>query len=237
MAGDKLIPGLRNNSRADVVAHYVEARIAEQGLPSGHRLGTKDSLRREFNVAVATINEAVRLLSSRGTIEVRPGIGGGLFVASQTAFVRLGRKMLELSGEPVPVADSLIVRDTLEPLVIRDAAHHATRRDITALRKIMAEMEVADLDPGRYLQINWKLHRRMVEISPNLVLQHMYLGLMDFVSNHVHRVTAVASLAGQAGVKVHHQIVDVIESGDLSLVDSLVEAHAKLTANHREDGE
>jgi DNA-binding FadR family transcriptional regulator len=234
---EEMIPGLRNSSRADVVARHIESRIAEQALPAGHRLGTKDSLRREFNVAVATFNAAVRLLSSRGTIEIRPGIGGGLFVASPTAFVRLGRKMLELSGESVPVADSLVVRDALEPRVIEDATRHATRRDVAALRTIMTEMEVADLDAGTYLRINWKLHRRMVEISPNLVLRHMYLGLLDFVSHRVHGVTAVASLADREGVRVHNEIVDVIESGDLDRVERIVHAHAALTANHREGGE
>lgn len=237
MDTEDLMAEHRNVSRADTVVRRLETRITELGLPAGHRLGTKDDLRREYNVAAATFNEAVRLLSSRGTIEVRPGIGGGLFVASPTAFVRLGRKMLELSGEPVSVADSLLIRDALEPLVIKDATRYATRRDVGALRTVMTQMDVADLDASQYLKINWELHRRMVEISPNLVLRHMYLGLMDFVSHRVHGVTAVASLADRIGITVHHRIVDVVESGDLLLVDDVIQAHAELTANHREGGE
>ncbi|MGP4029394.1 hypothetical protein [Actinomadura sp. 3N407] len=56
---------LPRSSLAEAVAKRIEARIAEDALPNGHRLGTRDSLRREFDVAAATLNEAVRLLAAR----------------------------------------------------------------------------------------------------------------------------------------------------------------------------
>src|SRR4051812_41901484 len=121
MSRDRAATELPRLSRAEAVAKRIEARIAEDALPSGHRLGTRESLRREFDVAVATFNEAVRLLTARGTVSVRPGVKGGLFVASPPALVRLGRKMLELSGDSVSVSDCLVVRDALEPLLAQEA--------------------------------------------------------------------------------------------------------------------
>lgn len=231
MSHEAFAPLARGNSRAEAVTRQIEKRIADQRLVAGHRLGTKESLRLEFNVSVGTFNEAVRLLASRGTVEVRPGMGGGLFVANSTAFVRLGRNMLELSGESISVADSLVVRDGLEPLVMRDATRYATKHDVDALRKIMAQMEVDRLDAVHYLRVDWQLHRRMVEISPNIVLRNMYLGLLEFVSQRVHGVVSVVSLADPKGVLVHQRMVDVIESGDLSRVDQVVEDHSRLLAN------
>ena len=61
-------------SRAELVARELEREIAD-GLKAGHRLGTKDDLRKRFRVAVATLNEAMRLLEMRGLIEARPGPG------------------------------------------------------------------------------------------------------------------------------------------------------------------
>ena len=52
-------------SRAELVARELEREIAG-GLAPGERLGTKDDLRQRFGVAVATVNEAVRLLETRG---------------------------------------------------------------------------------------------------------------------------------------------------------------------------
>jgi len=63
-------------SRAEAVARQLESEILG-GLEPGVRIGTKEDLRVRFGVAVATVNEAVRLLEMRGLIEARPGPGGG----------------------------------------------------------------------------------------------------------------------------------------------------------------
>src|SRR4051812_50210147 len=73
--------------RAEAVARDLEAQILGGGLAPGERLGTKDDLRQRFGVAVATVNEAVRLLEMRGLIEARPGPRGGGFVANSSGRV------------------------------------------------------------------------------------------------------------------------------------------------------
>lgn len=60
-------------SRAELVARELEREIVDD-RQAGERLGTKDDLRKRFGVAVATVNEAVRLLETRGLIEARPGL-------------------------------------------------------------------------------------------------------------------------------------------------------------------
>src|SRR4051794_41433642 len=70
--------------RAEAVARDLEAEILGGRLAPGARIGTKDDLRHRFGVAVATVNEAVRLLETRGLIEARPGPGGGAFVAASS---------------------------------------------------------------------------------------------------------------------------------------------------------
>src|SRR4051794_41964096 len=84
--------------RAEAVARDLEAQILGGGLAPGERLGTKEDLRRRFGVAVATVNEAVRLLEMRGLTEVRPGPGGGVFVATSGTRVAVKRSGLEAWG-------------------------------------------------------------------------------------------------------------------------------------------
>src|ERR1700704_266749 len=69
-------------SRAEALARELEEEISAGVLSTGDRLGTKEDLRQRFNVAVATVNEAVKLLETRGLVVARPGPGGGVFVAS-----------------------------------------------------------------------------------------------------------------------------------------------------------
>src|SRR5215216_2862504 len=127
--------------RAEAVARDLEAQILGDGLAPGERLGTKDDLRQRFGVAVATVNEAVRLLETRGLIEARPGPGGGVFVARSSVRVALKRDGLDGSWGGASFADCQAVRTGLEPLVCQEAARHHTDEDIRALEKILDAME------------------------------------------------------------------------------------------------
>src|SRR5687767_13449581 len=81
-------------SRAEIVARRLEAAIADGTIAVGERLGTKEDLRRRYNVAAGTLNEAIRLLQIRGLVEARPGPGGGLFAAAPSAKARLSHLVL-----------------------------------------------------------------------------------------------------------------------------------------------
>src|SRR3954469_19587562 len=113
--------------RAEAVARDLEAQILGGGLAPGDRLGTKDDLRQRFGVAVATVNEAVRLLETRGLIEARPGPGGGVFAAASSARAALQRANLEPTWGAARIDHCLAVRNGLEPLVCREAAQNRTR--------------------------------------------------------------------------------------------------------------
>lgn len=235
MSTEDTTDALRQASRAEMVAKRIEARIAEQDLPSGHRLGTKQSLRQEFDVAAATLNESVRLLLSRGTISVRPGVKGGIFVASPPALVRLGRKMLEITGDSVSVSDCLVVRDTLEPLVAQEAMRHRTDADVAELRLLADAMAPGALDTAGYLAANWALHRRIAEITPNQILRHTYISLLEFVQSRLKGVTPdEPAEANTAGPRIHQELVEAIAGSDPDRLARVLDAHASLTAARRE---
>ena len=71
-------------SRAEQLADTLLQHIRQAGLGPGDRLGTLDEIRAEVGFARTTVSEAVRLLRERGAIEIRPGRGGGLFIAAET---------------------------------------------------------------------------------------------------------------------------------------------------------
>src|SRR3954466_13291142 len=120
--------------RAEAVARDLEAEILGGGLAPGDRLGTKDDLRHRCGVAVATVNEAVRLLETRGLIEARPGPGGGVFVAASSVRAALQRGNLAATWGAARIAHCLAVRNGLEPLVCGEAARNRTREDVSELR-------------------------------------------------------------------------------------------------------
>ncbi|WP_199714448.1 FadR/GntR family transcriptional regulator [Micromonospora radicis] len=209
------------------MAAAIEHEIETRNLEHGYKLGTKTDLRDRFDVGIGTINEALRLLVSHGAVDLRPGAQGGVFVASPAPFVRLGRKMLELSKDSVSVADCLMVRNALDPLVISQATQHRSADDIEALRRIADEMSQDSLSSMDFLRINWRLHLRILEIVPSPVVRHMYGSLMDFVQQRVLHVNEDVADRAHSRV-VHRDLVEAIASGDQKLAAKAVSAHQNL---------
>src|SRR3954454_8161457 len=149
--------------RAEAVARDLEAQILGGGLAPGDRLGTKGDLRARFGVAVATVNEAVRLLELRGLITARPGPGGGVFVAAPSARTSRGQLALGFDWGPDSLDDAVHVLDALEPLVLGDAAGRRTKADVAAMTKLLRRMEAAAGDRPAYLMLSMSLRRRVAK--------------------------------------------------------------------------
>src|SRR5690348_10196499 len=171
-------------SRAELVARELEREIADE-REAGERLGTKEDLRKRFGVAVATVNEAVRLLETRGMIEARPGPGGGVFVARPAARVALSHLVLGFKSGSTSYEECLEVRDALEPLIDSHAARYHRVGDIRDLNRIVKAMDAAKDDPPAFFKCNWALHRRIAELCRNSPLRSMYLALIDFLEYSV----------------------------------------------------
>jgi GntR family transcriptional regulator, transcriptional repressor for pyruvate dehydrogenase complex len=211
-------------SRAEALAREVEEQISAGVLSSGDRLGTKDDLRQRFRVAVATVNEAVKLLEARGLVEARPGPGGGVFVASPEARLRSGPMFVGFEWADASLADYHEVRRTLEPVIYQHAAQHRTGVDVRALRSILASMSAHLDEPGAYARYHTAFHRRVASMSPNAPLRSMYVTLLDFFENDL--ATADPPGAVHPGhVDVHRQLVDAIDQGEMAELESAVRRH------------
>lgn len=171
-------------SRAEGVADQLMA-MAETALP-GDRLGAKEELRLRCEVSVGTFNEAVRIAQSRGVVSVRPGPGGGVFVAAQSPMVRLGNSVLALDAGETSVAEAVRIRNALDPLLIEDALWHASPADIADLREPLADMAAAAAleEPTAFVHANWCLHARIAAISPHAVLRSLYVNLLEQIESH-----------------------------------------------------
>ncbi len=216
-------------SRAESIADHLMA-IAEAAAP-GDRLGSKDDLRARWAVSVGTFNEAVRIAQSRGVISVRPGPGGGLFVATQSAMVRLGNSVLALDASDNSVAEAIRLRDALDPLLIDDALWHASPADIAGMREIVADMAaaVAGYDPTAFVHANWQLHARIAAISPHPVLRSLYLSLLDQIESHTLDVLPGSQQPLRTYIAerqaLHAAIVNAIDNRDRDLALSLIAEH------------
>jgi GntR family transcriptional regulator, transcriptional repressor for pyruvate dehydrogenase complex len=215
--------------RAEAVARDLEAEILGGRLAPGARIGTKDDLRHRFGVAVATVNEAVRLLETRGLIEARPGPGGGVFVAASSVRAALRRGNVHAAWGAARIDDCLAVRNGLEPLVCREAARNRTPEDVRELRAIVAELERRADDPRAYFQVNWALHRCIARLGRNAPLHSIYLTLLDFIEDGM-TARDFRRFDGATDIDTHRELVEGIADGPGARLDAAIARHAELTA-------
>jgi DNA-binding FadR family transcriptional regulator len=211
-------------SRSELVARELEREIADE-REAGERLGTKEDLRKRFGVAVATVNEAVRLLETRGMIEARPGPGGGVFVARPAARIAFRHLVLGFKSGTTTYEECLEVRDALEPLIDGHAARHHRVSDIRDMNRIVTSMDAVKDDPAAFFKYNWALHRRIAELCRNSPLRGMYLALIDFLEYSLGSAE-FTQFDGEEMVAVHRDLVKAIDQGEGPELDAAIEAHA-----------
>ena len=210
-------------SRAETVARELQREIGE-GHARGERLGTKLELRERFGVAVATMNEAIRLLETRAIVETRPGPGGGVFVAGAGARLAFSHLVLGFSDDGTAHADCLELRDALEPVICGHAARHHRARDVREMRALADRMEASLDDPVAMFDANWALHRRIASLCRNAPMRSVYMSLMDFLEGSTQEAE-IGDFDAQAVLRVHRDLVEAIDAGPGPHLDAAVERH------------
>lgn len=214
-----------------MLAQDIERMITQRGLTEGESLGTLDSWRDQTGYARSTVSEAMRLMIDRGSVEIRPGRGGGIFVAATNPVVRLRHTLLTVHGEPSTVADAIAIREALEPLVDADAARHRSKEDASDLRRLLKNLKSATGDTDKFIRANWTLHERIAQITPNLMLRAVYTSMTSVISDlsdHADRDDSEPDVEYfERRAEVHADLVEAIIAGDVDATAAAVVRHAE----------
>lgn len=208
---------MRTNSKAEQLAMHLQGRIDSQEFTEGEHIGTKSELLEQFSVAAGTLNEALRLLQSRGYIEVKPGPKGGAFVADHSRRVRLRHALIDTVGNPADLSDAIKVRDELEVLVAVEAARYCTAED--SERILAAEDALSRADNSQnHLKLIWALHREIAVTGRNRILTQVYNGLLDHIEQSTQAIEmspTVPKGVNAETLNVHHELVVAITNNDI----------------------
>lgn len=162
---------MRALKRSEIVAREIVEEVLARGLHPGDVLPGETVMMSRYNVARATLREALRLLEAQGLVTIKPGPGGGPITTAVDAS-NLGRSStlyFRLAGATYrQLAQAM---ETMEPWLAQLAATHSDPEDARA--RLTAAIEATDAVRHSVEGI-WRtapqFHETVFALSGNLVL-------------------------------------------------------------------
>lgn len=224
-------------SRAEQLADMLAVHCQEMKLQAGDRVGTLEEIRAEVGYARATISEAVRLLRERGVLEIRPGRGGGLFVAEQTPVVRLRHTLLKSVGSVGHVRDAIELREGLEAPVAVATSRVVTEKDAERLRAQATAMGRCGNDFSLFMGRNWALHEDVANLCPNQMMAAVYSSCLGYLADSTPLYDDQKQVAGYLQVRaaIHVRLINAIIEGDEATIRQAVIEHNDANATAGEE--
>ena len=152
------------------------------------------------------------------------GSGG---VAQARALVPFGETVLAVTEGAVAISDAIQVRNSLEPLLLVEAAQHVTAAGAGEMRSAVGRMSTLLDQPEEFFRADWQLHRIIAQLAKNATLKSIYLSLLDVIEAHLSHVLPTADLDNYLNVRlaVHARLVDAVCSGDVERVRQAAREH------------
>jgi len=162
---------LKHTLLAEQVQEQIYHYIVDTPLELGSKLPNEFELGEKFGVGRSTIREAVKILSSKGIVEVRHGSGTYVVSTKQENPDPLGLRDVE--DKKALALDLVNLRLILEPGIAELAAQNATQEDIAKLRQLCDKVEREIENGERYLEDDIAFHTCVAECSKNKVVEQL----------------------------------------------------------------
>ena len=202
--------------------------IVDHGLQPGTRLAPERQMLADTGRARGTLREALRLLESRGVVEVRPGAAGGAFVRKPQP-ADLGAAITAvLLVEGASMVDVLAAREDMEVAAVMRAARRIRPRDLAVMQDSVDRLREHIADRDRFVTEAGRFHAVLHDASASPVLR---------ILNEALRATQMASRSDysmtyrQRVADEHQEIIDALTSADAALACEKMRLHVHTSAH------
>lgn len=196
---------------ATKVARNIVQDIQTKSLSPGTKLDAEHVMVEQQGVSRATVREALRLLEFQGALRIKAGPGGGPLVNVPDINHLTSALSLQLQFANATFRSVLEARRSIYPVLVSEAASHATHQDIAALRQALSQIKTAIATSGTAVLETRQFYELIAGASKNMVL--------GFMLNALHRMSEPTRIQyddaqWKANLKNANKILDAIERGD-----------------------
>lgn len=220
---------VKRRRRYEDLVDTISEAIRRGELAPGTRLASERDLAEQFAVSRSTVREAMKVLASRGLIEIE---SGGNFVR-KTSLVQVARQITDLvivsTGDLLHLLE---VRRILETQAVRLAVERATETDLMEIYETMLSHEKAQLSgaDSDIHPLDSQFHFSLVRAAQNPLLTEFMQVIRDFMGGPYSRYRRV--LVGEKEripmwLQQHRRIYQAISERDPEAAAAAVEEHLR----------
>lgn len=210
---------------SDYLVDQLEAKILSNNIKDGETLPSERGLMDEYQVSRTVVREAIATLASKGLIITKPRFRP---VARKpgidSALDSISGIVSHLLSQPNGVKNLFDTRIMLEAMLVREAAIHANKDDIKALRKALkANYEAID-DSKVFFTTDILFHSILYAIPKNPILPPLQKAFVSWLSNHWKKM-AILPKRNEMNYNYHKKMFEAILNRDPDEAEKALRDH------------
>jgi GntR family transcriptional regulator, sialic acid-inducible nan operon repressor len=207
------------------VVARIEARIASGELADGAYLPAERELMADYGISRTVAREAIARLASRGLIEARhrfrPVVRRPGYDAALSAADGVVSHLLSGAGGVKNLYD---LRVFLEGALVRNAALHARKDDISAMRQALEANQGAIPDSACFYATDVGFHAVFYEVPQNPVFPAVHKAFTAWLAPHWERMPRSPE-RNRVNYLSHREIFQAIIERDPDAAERALENH------------
>ncbi len=214
--------GFERPRLTDQAVAHMTRMITSGNWPAGAVLAPEGELAQQLGVSRTVICECVRVLASRGMLDVRQG--RGTFVTPLAAWNVTEPLALLVEADHTELLRWLEVRSILEVESAALAAQRATAEDGERLRQALLRFEEEPPNPDAYMAADVHFHLTVAQATQNQPLVRLLHPVVQPLRERFQGTVHVIQAREQAKCE-HRAIVVAILARDVSAARAAMAAH------------
>jgi DNA-binding FadR family transcriptional regulator len=197
----------------------MEMILTERRFQTGDKLPNEMELAEELGISRVTLREAIRILCTRGLVEIRRG--RGTYVISRDPRDTAGEGIGSLTTSGADLRDLLEIRLMVEPMAAYYAAKRATEEELERIEALCRRIEELDADGESVLREEQDFHNAIAMASHNRVMEQLLpvINKSSLADVHDFKVGVTFSLQD------HHQIVQYLRARNAEGAKTVMRLH------------
>src|SRR5262245_15991506 len=219
---------LRRRTLPEQVVEELGQRIVRGDFARKGGLPTEPELSAELGISRNVLREAIKVLASKGLIDVRPKIG--MRIRTPEDWNVLDPDVLawfSIDGSELRNAHDFVeFRRIIEPKASYLAALRGTEEEIVAISRAFDALYACIGQPKKIPAADVVFHRSIYTASHNIVLQHLGSLITPLMQNQVV-LTTDAPGSFEKGLPLHRKVTEAIAKRD----PKRAEAYSRMLVN------